>query len=286
MDQQGLLSSIYSHDTIYMPPAEKGVPAVEIGIGCSWAKCRFCDFAKDKFCIHSSDRINHDLQILGMYYPEAERLFFLGENVFCLPADKLMDIIDMAKRYMPNLRTFAMYSRIDDIERKSDDDLALLRFHGVDTLHIGVESGCDRVLSMMDKGITAQQTVQQTQRLEKIGIFYHVTIVPGLGGKRLSNLHALHTAQMLSMMRPISVWCLKLHLYEGTLLMQDYEQGKFDPLDPIDVLREERMMLQHINAHTFFMDTTVLDKYTLQGMLPEKKQEILETMDLLLEREG
>ena len=57
MTEEELFASIYTHDTIYLPPSEQKSAALEVALGCSHAKCRFCDFAKDPFHIHSLERI-------------------------------------------------------------------------------------------------------------------------------------------------------------------------------------------------------------------------------------
>lgn len=75
----------------------------------------------------------------------------------------------------------------------------------------------------------------------------------GLGGKTFSNLHALETARL------------------------------FDMMTPKEILAEERVFLQNLTVENcLFEDTTVLNLYTLVGMVPEKKQEMLECIDFLL----
>ena len=95
MTREELYASIYTHDTIYQPPWEEGVPALEVALGCSWHKCLFCDFAKAPFQIHPLDNIEHNMKILGQLRPDAERLFLLGENAFAISSDILCQIFDM-----------------------------------------------------------------------------------------------------------------------------------------------------------------------------------------------
>lgn len=274
--------ALYSSETIYMPPFEKESTALEVCLGCSWAKCRFCDFARDEFRINSDERIDHDLKELSEIDPECTRMFFLGENTFCLPTAKLMEIMEKAKKALPLLQGFAMYARIDDVARKSNEELAQLRSCGLDTLHIGVESGCNDVLQYVNKGITAQDTIRETRRLDAAGIFYHITVVLGLGGKSYSRFHAMETARLINQIKAVGVWCLKLHLYEGTPLHHEAEIGAFDTMTPYEVLREEYFMLQQITAPIYFADTTVLDKYSLIGPLPDTKDQLLAQMAQLL----
>ncbi|MBO4365338.1 MAG: radical SAM protein [Eggerthellaceae bacterium] len=278
-----LFQSLYTHGTIYLPIAEQESAALEVCLGCSWSKCRFCDFARDTFHVNGMDRIEHDLEILAQFHPDKTRLFFLGENAFCLPSAKLLDIMGLANRYMPNISAFAMYARVDDITAKTDEELAQLAEAGLDALHVGVESGCNEVLEYMGKGITAEQTICQLHRLDHAGIGYHITIIPGLGGKSYSRFHAMHTARLIDQIHPRSVWALKLHLFPGTSLYREHQLGQFDQMTPLEVLQEEYFMLQNIKkVHTLYMDTTVLDKCTLQGNIPEEMEELLYGCYLLI----
>ena len=61
MTREELYASIYTHDTIYLPPWEEQSAPLEVALGCSWGKCRFCDFAKDTFSLHSDEKIEENL---------------------------------------------------------------------------------------------------------------------------------------------------------------------------------------------------------------------------------
>lgn len=285
MTREELYQSIYTHDTIYLPPHEETTAALEVSLGCSWHQCTFCDFAKDKFQIHPLDRIEHDLRILAVLRPDDKRLFFLGENAFFMSTEQLFGIMELVDIHMPNIREYAMYSRIDDITRKTDEELSALREKGLSALHIGVESGCDSILEERKKGITALQTVEALQRLDRAGIDYYLTVILGLGGRSFSMLHAIETARMLNKVHPRNIWCLKLKLWEDTLLYKEARRGAFDMMTPAEMLKEERILLENLTVcDCLFEDTTVLDRFTIQGMLPGQKMELLQAVDYLLGR--
>lgn len=283
MTREELYQSIYTHDTIYLPPHEERSAPLEVQLGCSWHKCTFCDFTKDKFHIHPLDKIEHDIQILSFLQPENPRLFLLGENAFCLSTEYLLHIIHLRDQYMPHAVDIAMYARIDDITKKSDADLALLKSKGLSALHIGMESGSDSILLERKKGITSQDIIRELHRLDAVGVDYYLTIIPGLGGKTFSRMHALETARVLNQVHPKNIWCLKLYLYENTELYKEEKRGHFDMMSAHEILLEERLMLENLTVkNCLFEDTTVLDKYTITGMLPEKKHELLHAIDYLL----
>ena len=285
MTREELYHSIYSHDTIYMPPQEEGAATLEVALGCSWHKCTFCDFARDAFCIHPLDKIEHNIQILGQLQPENTRLFLLGENAFVMSMAHLLAILELKDRYMPNVRTFGMYSRIDDILARTPQQLRMLRNLGLTALHIGIESGSDSILHARNKGICTSQILEALTMLDTAEIDYHITIIPGLGGRTYSRLHALETAALLNRIHPKSIWCLKLKLWEGTPLYKEAQRGLFDMMSPEEILLEERLMLENLTLKDcLFIDSTVLDTYTIQGMLPEQKRQMLKAMDILLGR--
>lgn len=283
MTREELYQSIYTHDTIYLPPHEQATAALEVSLGCSWHKCTFCDFAKDTFQIHPLERIEHDLKILGKLRPEDTRLFFLGENAFCMSTGQQLAVMELVHRYMPGVKEYAMYSRIDDILRKSDKELLDLAGAGVQALHIGVESGSDSILEARNKGVTSSQIVEALKRLDETGIDYYLTVIPGLGGRSFSRLHAIETARMLNQVHPRNIWCLKLKLWEDTPLWQEAKAGTFDDMTPEEILREERLLIENLNVRDcLFEDTTVLDQFTIQGVLPGQKEELLRAIDYLL----
>ncbi len=283
MTREELYQSIYTHDTIYLPPHEQATAALEVSLGCSWHKCTFCDFAKDAFRIHPMERIVHDLKILAQLRPDDTRLFFLGENAFCMGAERLLAIIEEVRRSMPKVREYAMYSRIDDILRKSDQELKMLAGEGIQALHIGVESGSDSILEARKKGITSAEVIEALRRLDQVGIDYYVTVIPGLGGRSFSRLHAIETARMLNQVHPRNIWCLKLKLWENTPLYEEARRGGFEEMTPAEILREERLLIENLTVKDcLFEDTTVLDQFTIQGILPKQKGELLGAIDYLL----
>ena len=242
LTREELYRSIYTHDTIYIPPHEETSGALE-----------------------------------------QTRLFLLGENPFCMDTSRLLAIRALVGRHMPRVKALAMYARADDVLKKSDGELADLAAAGVRALHIGVESGCDSILLRCEKGVTAAQTLEALQRLDRAGIDYFVTVIPGLGGREYSHLHAVETARMLNRTHPKNIWCLKLHLYPDTPLYRQARAGHFTQMTPEEVLAEERLMLRELTVEgCLFEDTTVLDEYTIRGILPDQKAQLLAAIDMLL----
>lgn len=284
MTREEIFAQLYSSEEVYPPPQEIGSALMEVTVGCSYRKCRFCDFPRDGFSIASMAEIARKIELLRLVIDNNPKLHLLGCNPFCLQTRQLLSILEMVKERLPCVQEISMYARADDVLRKSDGELLALSRAGLTALHIGLESGCDDVLLLHEKGETARDIEEALYALERCGIYYHLTAIPGLGGRQYSREHAIRTAALISRHRPVSVWCIALKVWPGTPLDHMVKDGEFEPLSYEQILREERLMVENIHLDQFclYVDSTVLGKYTLAAFLPEQKQSLMEQMDQLL----
>ena len=281
-----LIDQLYSAEEIYRPPLERNSALLEVTQGCSYGKCFFCDFGRDTFFQFPLEEIRSKIQILGLVIGDNPRLFLTGCNPFCLQTDTLLQILHWIHHDLPLVNSVSMYARAEDINKKSKQELKLLAQMGITDLHVGLESGSAEVLHLHNKGETPEQIRQALDMLTNCGMYYHVTVIPGMGGRRLSDTHARHTADLLSCLQPLSIWCTALKIWPGTPLAHMAKNGQFQPLTPEEILREERTMLERIQLKNdcIYADSTVLNQYTIVTKLPDGKEASLQKMQILLER--
>ena len=286
MTREEIFAQLYSGDTVYPPPLESKSALLEITTGCSYRKCKFCDFPKDTFTIFPMSEIARKIELLRLIIGGNPRLHLLGCNPFCLHTRQLLSILIMIHDRLPCVKEVSMYARADDILRKSMDELKSLAHAGLTDLHIGLESGSNAVLALHEKGETIEDIEEAMEALDQCGIRYHLTAIPGLGGRELSHEHAVKTASVISRHNPMSVWCIALKIWPETPLAKMVEEGEFVPLTFEQILAEEREMVSRIDMKIpmLYVDSTVLNKYTIIGMLPEQKDIMLHQMDMLLEK--
>ena len=285
MTREEIFAQLYSGDTVYPPPLESKSALLEVTTGCSYRKCKFCDFPKDTFSIAPMNEIARKMELLRLVIDGNPRLHLLGCNPFCLHTRQLLSILSMIHDRLESVREVSMYARADDILRKSHDELKILASAGLTDLHIGLESGSNAVLALHEKGETIEDIEEALNALDRSGIRYHLTAIPGLGGKELSREHAIKTAGVISRHYPMSVWCIALKIWPDTPLSRMVEDGEFVPMTFEEILEEEREMVSRIDMKIpmLYVDSTVLNKYTIIGMLPEQKEVMLQQMDYLLE---
>lgn len=286
MTREEIFAQLYSGDTVYPPPLESKSALLEVTTGCSYRRCKFCDFPKDTFSISSMADIARRLELLRLVIDGNPRLHLLGCNPFCLHTRQLLSILAMVHDRLPCVREVSMYARADDILRKSESELKALSHAGLTDLHIGLESGSNAVLQLHEKGETIEDIESAMDALDRCGLRYHLTAIPGLGGRELSREHAIKTAAVISRHRPMSVWCIALKVWPDTPLSRMVEEGEFQPMTFEEILAEEREMVSRLDMKMpmLYVDSTVLNKYTIIGMLPEQKKVVLQQMDILLER--
>ncbi len=95
--------------------------------------------------------------------------FFLSESHARKQAESMMGL---------NLRWWAE-GRVDAFLRYSDEALREIRRSGATMIFFGAESGSNKVLAEMNKGITTEQTLELAARIRKFGIIPEFSFVIG-----------------------------------------------------------------------------------------------------------
>jgi radical SAM superfamily enzyme YgiQ (UPF0313 family) len=80
--------------------------------------------------------------------------------------------------------------RADYLTRYSDAFLALIKKAGFELLYIGAESGSDRMLEVMHKGVDVGGLLRANERLRAVGIRPHYSFMAGLPGERIADMRA------------------------------------------------------------------------------------------------
>ena len=288
MTREEIFARLYSTAEVYPPPLEQHSALLEVAVGCSYRKCKFCDFPRDNFKIFSLTDIAEKIELLRLVIGGNPKLHLLGCNPFCLHFKQLMAILEMVRNRLPSVEQVSMYARADDVLRKSDEELKALAQMGLFALHIGLESGSNAVLELHHKGETTEDIENALNALDRCGIHYHLTAIPGLGGREFSREHAIKTAALISRHTPLSVWCIGLKIWPNTPLEEMVREGEFQPLSWEEILREERQTIAgiHTALPCLYVDSTVLGKYTIAAMLPDQREPVLQQIDQLLAGEN
>ena len=270
---------------IYRPPGEWKSYLLQATVGCSNNTCTFCGMYRDKkFRVRPMADILEDISMAKAYYGDVRRVFLCDGDAIIMPTDDLIAILDTLYATFPSLEKVTTYAGPRSTLAKTPEELKRLREHGLARAYLGVETGSDALLRQIKKGVGAQQMLEAGVRLREAGMDLWVMILLGLGGREGSEQHILDTAAMMNEMRPRHLSALTLTLCPGTELYADYRAGKFQPITPVDSLREARLLVEKLEVDPLHFTCDHASNYVpLKGSLPEDREDFLARLDRALE---
>ncbi len=271
---------------VYRPPSEARSLIVQCTLGCSHNKCAFCTMYKDKkFSINPIEQVLADLAEARSYSRMIEKVFLADGDALILPMDYLLTVLDFIRQYFPECRRVAAYATTKAIMRKTDEELRTLREHGLGIVYIGLESGNEELLKKFCKGVTAGETVVNAIRCKEAGIATSVTAINGMAGANGDwRSHAIDTAKAVSRMKPDYIAFLTLRVYSGTPLHDWIERGEFRMMNPIELMTETRLFLEHIDSEgSVFRSNHASNYLPLGGTLNRDREALIHTIDEALD---
>jgi radical SAM superfamily enzyme YgiQ (UPF0313 family) len=276
-------------EPIYRPPSEAYSLLIQASVGCSAAaagRCYFCTSCvfdktvpEKRFRIRPLDDVLEDIQIArNQYGGRVEKIFLLDSNAMVIKTPQLLAIVEACYRAFPRLKQVSCYACCGDILRKSDAELRQLREAGLNLVFLGLESGDQQVLDMMNKGATVEDQIDAVVKANRAGIRTSVTIIIGLGGKRLYRQHAVNTGKAVTAMNPTFLSALTLMVVPDSPLDAMVRRGEFELVnEPVEILRELELIIQHIDAPgpIIFRTNHASNYLPLKGTLPKDKSALL-----------
>jgi radical SAM superfamily enzyme YgiQ (UPF0313 family) len=262
---------------LYRPPSEAWSMIIQVTEGCSHNKCKFCYMYKGKqFRLKSKEEITGHIEWLKAAYKNPKRIFLADGNVLCINTDKLLDLLNYIKREFPNVERISSYAGPSDLLRKTDEELRAIRDAGLELLYMGVETGSDKVLSMVNKGVNREEMIEAGQKAIKAGFKFSCMIISGLGGLEYMEDHAVESAKVISAINPHYFSLLRLVVDEGSELAEDIEKGKFQLLTPLQILDENIILLENIElTDCIFRANHVSNLVNLAGTLNQDRDMLI-----------
>ncbi|MDR3231995.1 MAG: radical SAM protein [Synergistaceae bacterium] len=266
---------------IYRPPSEADSLLVQATIGCSWNRCTFCSMYRDKkYRVRPLDEVMADLREAASSVGGFRRIFLCDGDALALPMPFLTAVLEEIGRLFPRLDAVRIYASARNVLNKRQDELRSLAALGVDMAYIGLESGSDRVLSAVNKGITAREMVDSAVMLRDAGIKQSISVIAGLGGEELWEEHILETANVLNAMQPEYLGMLVLHTGDDAGPAPLFDDGSFRLPTFRQVLAETRLLIEKLELKDcLFTSAHVSNYFYLRGRLSREKQKLLREID-------
>ncbi|MGM0437103.1 MAG: radical SAM protein [Bacillota bacterium] len=270
---------------MWRPPSEANSLILQVTVGCSHNKCKFCNMYKEKdFEIKKLKAIKNDIDEAFKSYNNYRRVFLADGDSLIIPTEKLLKILQYLNNKFQYLHRITTYATPENINNKSLEELKKLRKNGLKMVYLGLESGSEKILKEMKKGANPAEVLKASKKLKKANIKNSTTIILGLGGQKDSTLHAEKTGELISKMEPEYLSALTLMVKENTPLYEEIKKDKFKLLNPREVLDELYDIIKNINVkqECIFRSNHASNYYSIKGTLPEDKKKMLKKLKYIL----
>lgn len=272
--------------SVYRPWMEADSILLQVTIGCSNNNCTFCTMFQDKkFRKRDIEDVFKDIEDLSRVYPYAESIFLIDGNVMVLGSKYLIKVIKKIKETFPNMKNIALYSELNDLRRKTVEELKEIKESGLDMAYIGLESGDPQVLENIQKGMSVDQALEGMEKAKEAGIRVLLSFIFGLGGKYRSLEHMVETTRLLNIMKPEEIAPMALAVQPGSVLEKEVNNGEFTLATPAQVLEEERYLLSNLeDFETFYWGDHGNNIVPQKGFFPEHKKRFLKNVEKEIKR--
>lgn len=275
-----LFNTIKYDEPVFRPPGEARSAIIQATLGCSWNKCAFCEmYTSKKFKSRSFEELKPEIETLSKYYKGAKKIFLADGNAFVLSANKLIPILDEINKQFGKLQRISSYAIPKDIMNKSESELKDLRSRGLKLLYVGIETGDNELLKLINKGETFNSTVDGILKAHNAGIDTSIMILNGLGGKKYSQQHALKSAEIINKISPKFLSTLTLSLPYGLEHFQEKFKGDYQQQTIVELFEELKLFIENINAENIiFRSNHVSNNLNLKGTLSKDNDQLVEML--------
>ncbi|OAD21956.1 radical SAM domain-containing protein [Candidatus Thiomargarita nelsonii] len=198
------------------------VASIQTSRGCP-SKCTFCDIRLTRYRYRSAEHVMEEIKFLtGLGIRE----FFFLDDTFTINKKRVYELCNLLIESKLDIK-YKISSRVDRVNQEMLDMLAA---SGCYRIHYGVETGSQRLLDYLEKGVTLEQTINAFKMTKKAGIETFAYMMIGIPTETKDDIE--QTIQFVNKLQPDRVnysICSpfpKTKLYETALnndpTMEDY----------------------------------------------------------------
>lgn len=184
-----------------LPPDQYLSVVLQATEGCTWNRCTFCTFYQDRpFHVKSEDEFQRHVDEVRAFLGRGvlmRKSVFLGDgNALALTQRRLVPLFEITRAAFPEM---PIYSFIDVYtgERKTVADWRELAALGLRRVYIGMETGLDELLRLLNKPGSRDELVDFVARLKAAGVLVGLIVMIGVGGLEYREAHAEATLATL-----------------------------------------------------------------------------------------
>ena len=272
----------------YRPPNEATSALIRASRGCPWNKCLFCTMYKTiKFRPRPVDEVKKDIDTAAKIYQGAKTVFIADSD--SLVMKDIEEIIRYIKLRFPHADRITSYARAKTLMKLGSERLKKIKKAGLSRVHVGLESGDEKTLEFMKKGVTPQDIITGGKEAKKSGLELSFYILIGAGGKERIKEHAIGSAKVCNEVNPDFIRLRTLVVQRDSLLKEKKKNGEYTPTSPIEKLQEIKLFLENLQVNNcefssdhftnnIWVDNTVVYR-GIYGFLPKDKKDMLDLLN-------
>ena len=236
------------------------------------------------FMAASLEHMEREILMQKHMHDRAPSVFMIGSNPFALPFGTLKQYAELLRKHFPDFTKISMHSRVDDIEKKTDEELQQLYDLGIRHLFIGTENGNESALKIMNKGHTVAEAVKQLHRLGVADIKYTCQYIIGMAGRGKGRESGRATAQFLNSVRAERVMPTGLTVFPGSSLPEMVRNNEFVEASEKEKIEEMLVFFEHLTVDIFFEAIHYLNPlhFRFQTGVLEAKEGVIDEIKTIL----
>jgi len=218
---------------------------------------------------------------MNWYASGMKSIFLQDANSVIMKPDELVFILEHIQTCFPGTVRITSYARSHTLARIKDVDLERMARAGLNRIHVGMETGSDKVLKKIHKGVTKEIHIKAGLKVKAAGMELSEYVMPGLGGINLSVEHAMETASALNIINPDFIRIRTLAVTNGTQLANECRQGLFEKPSDVMMAKELRLFIESLdNIDSHVKSDHILNLFeTINGKLPRDKERLIRIID-------
>ena len=226
IDPSPLPLSAYSMRSLHVPGfARQRWGFLQTSRGCPY-RCLFCSPTLRQSHGHtfrgqSARRVYHDMARLHRDF--GVTAVYMVDDLFTYDRRRVVELCELLRR-RPLPVQWVLQTRVDCLDREL---VAGLNPAGCRGLKLGIESGSDRVLRVLRKGITVDQALRTAAEVKRAGLSLNACFILGTPGETEEEME--QTFRLARRMRPDMIQVTFHTPYPGSESFRQHERAIGDP---------------------------------------------------------
>lgn len=223
-------------------------------------------------------------QILFWMHYGMRSLFLQDADSMVLKPADLVEILNYTREKFPTIERITCYTRSKTLVARTPLELKAIREAGLSRIHIGMESGSDNVLKLINKGVTADEHISSGKKVIDAGFELSEYYMPGLGGKQYAEENAYETARVLNAVNPSFIRIRTTTPVPGTELHAMMLRGDWDPMTEKEKVQEVHDMISALEGITSYIQSDHMMNLIedANGKLPGDRDAVLAPLERFL----